>query len=144
MKVLNTPWRTEWIIAFLASQHKQTQMGRDYSNRWFHPATERRGKTCVILPMPFVDPSRNNRRIPTVTNSGCLKKRNRTLAFSLVWIPPIAMIPSITAVCRTLPMWTVVWNPGWIAVVWNNTHTVACRHTEDSSSTQNVRNRHLF
>ena len=53
---------------------------------------------------------------------------NMTLAWSLLFIPFTGKIPSMTAVCRMLPMWTVVRKPATISVGWNNTHTLACSY----------------
>ena len=53
---------------------------------------------------------------------------NMTLAWSLLFIPLTGKIPSMTAVCRMLPMWTVVRKPATISVGWNSTHTLACSY----------------
>ena len=50
---------------------------------------------------------------------------NMTLAWSLLFIPLTGKMPSMTAVCLMLPMWTVVLNPGTISVGWKRTQTLA-------------------
>ena len=105
-----------------------------------------KGKTCVTLPRPFVLPSLKRTLAPTFTNSGFLmnlpKKKsfnseiifetiiylNLTLAWSLLFIPLTGKIPSITAVWRMLPMWTVVLKPGTISVGWKRTQTLAWKY----------------
>lgn len=86
-----------------------------------------RGKIWVILPIPLVRPSLNNNRIPTWRYSGWLTNLNNTEAVSFVCSPLSfeSIIPSITQVCLTLPMCTVVWNPENIAVAWYTINTVA-------------------
>lgn len=66
------------------------------------------GKTCVTIPMPLFFPSLNRMRWPGITYSGWHMNRNRTDASSLVPIRPHPIIPSMTAVCRMLPICTVV------------------------------------
>jgi hypothetical protein len=53
----------------------------------------------VVLPIPFHQPSRNSKLIPNFTYSVCLRNQNSTDALSLICIPPVAMMPSITAFC---------------------------------------------
>ena len=94
--------------------------------------------------MPFVLPSRNRILAPTLTNSGVLINLkykiqfenwklgvinlNITLLWSLLFIPSTGLMPSITAVCLMLPMWTVVLKPLTISVGWKRTQTVAWKY----------------
>ena len=86
-----------------------------------------KGKTCVTFPRPLVLPSLKSTLAPTLTNSGFLMNLNMTLAWSLLLIPFSGKMPSMTAVCLMLPMWTVVLNPGTISVGWKRTQTLAWR-----------------
>lgn len=78
----------------------------------------------MTRPMPCVLPVRKRRRAPGLTSSGCCTKRKRHEAVSLV---PMRLdgrlMPSMTAVWRTLPRCTVVWKPTWMLVEWNSTTT---------------------
>lgn len=53
---------------------------------------------------------------------------NMTLRWSLLFIPSTGFIPSMTAVCLMLPMWTVVLNPRTISVGWKRRQTVAWKY----------------
>ena len=84
--------------------------------------------TFVTRPMPFVRPSRKRILVPTLMYSGLRMNLNSTVAVSLLFIPSVGgKIFSMTAVCLTLPTWTVVRNPAKISFGWYKRFTLAVK-----------------